>query len=159
MAALRVLAVAVGTGTVSYVFFVGERLKDWGLSDKAARSTKQAQAYVQKLIAFLEPDVVVTEKLAKHCRKGSNTKALIAAIARVGADAVGTLDVEVSRLQHFPNKYVEAASLAEAFPELKAWVPRKPRLWESAPRNVLLFEALGLAVGVREEASGVFLKV
>ena len=108
MAALRVLAVAVGTGTVSYVFFVGERLKDWGLSDKAARSTKQAQAYVQKLIAFLEPDVVVTVLDAANLERN-----LYLAVQVLEMEAPVVVALNMADVAEEQNIHIERSKLRE----------------------------------------------
>ena len=52
----------------------------------------------------------------------------------------------LTRQQAYPNKFFEANDLAERFPELAAWVPKRPKLWEREPRNLVYFEALALAV-------------
>ena len=54
--------------------------------------------------------------------------------------------VSLTREQNQPNKFAEAAALAERFPDLAAWLPRRPKLWEREPRNLVYFEALALAV-------------
>ena len=38
--------------------------------------------------------------------------------------------------------------MAEQFPEIAGWVPKKPRSWETEPGNTIYFEALGLAAVV-----------
>ena len=146
-AGLRVLSVAVATGRVGYAFLVGGKLCDWGLSRKASRSPEQAASQVRQWIAYFRPDVVVTEKVEARTRKGEKTKRLIDAIAAVGRDAK-LLDVAVSRIRTFKNKYAEAAALAEQFPEIKPWLPRTRRIWDPEPRNTIYFEALALAVCV-----------
>lgn len=148
MARLKVLAIAVATGRVGYVYLIGNKLRDWGMSRKASRSTAEAAAQAQTWINELKPDVVVTEKLHRHSRKGSKTRDLIAAIARVASHNY-LLDVAVNRVQNFPCKYTEAKALVDRFPILSAWLPRKRRIWEPEPRSTIYFEALALALAVQ----------
>ena len=147
---LKVLAIAVATGRIGYVFMIGGELRDWGLSRKASKSPKHAAKQAKSWIDHLKPDVVVTEKTDDSSRKGEKTKLLIDAITNVTADAF-LLDVAVTRIKLFKDKYTEAKALAEQFPELKAWLPKKPRIWEPEPRNTTYFEALSLALQVQPE--------
>lgn len=150
MKQLKVLAIAVATGRIGYVFLKGKQLRDWGLSRKASKSPELAAKQAQTWINELKPDVVVTEKIEPGIRKGGKSKELIAAIARV-AEQNYLLDVSVQRMRHFKDKYTEAIALAEEFPELLPWVPKKRRIWEPEPRNTVYFEALAL---VKEVLSG-----
>ena len=144
------LSIAVATGRIGYVFMIGDRLRDWGLSRKASRSCLAAAEQAQRWINDLRPDVVVTEKLGNVTRKGKKARELIAAVARV-ADHNYLLDVAVERSQRFANKYLEAKALAERFPDLLPWVPKKRRIWEPESRNCTYFEALALALAVTDQ--------
>ncbi len=144
MAALRVLAVAVAKGRAGYVYLAGGELIDWNVSVKAVQSATDLAQWVQKLITDLKPDVVVTEKLTETCRKGRKTKGLIKAITELTSHNY-VLDVSVERPRNHQCKYTEAAELAECYPELRGWLPKKRRYWDSEPRNTILFEALALA--------------
>ena len=143
MARLRVLAIAVATGRIGYVFLNGGKLRDWGLSRKASKSPVLAAGQAQKWINELKPDVVVTEKL-DGSRKGRKSRDLIGAIARV-AENNYLLDVSVRRIRTYKNKYAEATALVAEFPDLLPWMPRKRRIWEPEPRNTVYFDALVLA--------------
>ncbi len=147
MKRLKVLAIAAATGRIGYVFLVGGRLLDWGLSRKASKSPELAAAHTQKLIDTLKPDVIITEDIPKSSTKGSKTRRLVEAIAFVAGKAK-LLDVRAKRLQEFANKYEEATHLAVRFPEIAAWVPKKRRLWDSEPRQTVLFDALALSIYV-----------
>jgi ribosomal protein L17 len=144
MKQLKILAIAAATGRIGYVFLIGGKLRDWGLSRKASKSPALAAAQTQTWINELQPDVVVTEKVSTTSTKGTKTRHLIEAIAKVATRAK-LLDVAVSRLHTHKNKYEEAKYLGERFPEINAWVPRMRRIWEPEPRNTILFEALALA--------------
>ncbi|MCP4184138.1 MAG: hypothetical protein GY761_12610 [Hyphomicrobiales bacterium] len=145
MARLKVLAIAVATGRIGYVFFDGDVLKDWKLSKKASKSPTEAKTYVTKLIAFFKPDVVVTERIDKNSRKGDHAKRIITTIAKV-AENHELLDVSVPRLQAFKNKYEEARELVLRFPDLRPRLPKEPRIWQSEPFGTIYFEALALAL-------------
>ena len=148
MAKLKILAIAVATGRIGYVFLKGKKLRDWGLSRKASKAPELAARQAQTWINELKPDVVVTEKIEAGSRKGRKSKELIAAIARAAAHNY-LLDVSVRRLRAFKDKYTEAKALAAEFPELVPWLPKKRRIWEPEPRNTVYFEALVLAQQVR----------
>ena len=150
MKRLKVLVFAAATGRIGHVFLLGERLLDWGMSMRASRSPRDAAEHATKVIAHLNPDVVVTEELPKSSTKGWKTRQLLDA---VGAVALHTrlLDIRAKRQHSFPNKYEEAAYLATRFPEIAAWVPKKRRLWEPEPRATVLFEALALGLSVITE--------
>ena len=147
MAVLRILSIAVASGRVGYTYLIGGRLKDWRVSDKAAKSEKHAARETQKWIDELKPDAVVTEKPEEAAKKGEKTKGIIAAIARV-AERNHLLDVQVKRQHDYQDKYEEAAAIAERYPDIKAWVPKKRRFFDNEPRNTVLFEALSLAEAV-----------
>lgn len=140
----RLLALAAASGRVGMVFFIGQRLMDWRISDHAANSPATASCYARKLIAFLKPDVVVTERIADAEHKGDKTKALVLAMAEMAAHHE-VLDVAITRTCRFPNKYDEADVLAARYPELAPWKPKKRRFFDNEPRNTVLFEALALA--------------
>lgn len=145
--ALRILSIAAATGRIAYVYLIGDRLMDWRISDKASTSTSEAKAASERWIETLQPDVVVTEIAVSKTRKGDNTRQLIDAIAEA-AETAKVLDVKVTREQTFANKYEEAAALAERYPELLPWVPRRRRFFDNEHRNTVLFEALALAQSI-----------
>ncbi|MGB3316256.1 MAG: hypothetical protein WBB85_17780, partial [Albidovulum sp.] len=110
--ALKMLAIAAASGRIAYVYFIGDHLMDWRISHKASKTPDNAIAAAKTWIADLTPDVVVFEQAETAAKKGLHAKALIAAMAEVAA-AAPLLDVRIEREQHYPNKYFEAAALAE----------------------------------------------
>lgn len=147
MTPFRVLSVAAATGRIGYVYFEGGQPVDWALTRKASRSPKDAAAYARNWITLLRPDVLITEKVGRHTRKGAKTRALIAAIATEAASHA-LHDIAVPRQQHYPNKYTEAAVYAERFHELRPLLPAKRRIWDKEPPNITYFEAVALALTV-----------
>lgn len=144
MTGLRVLSIAAGTGKIGYVFLVGGKLEHWILSAKASETPELAAQQAERWIDELESEVVITEKLDQHSRKGALTKQIIAAIAEVAEDRYLN-DIKIPHVQKFQNKYEEAQELAKLYPDILSWMPKKPRIWEREPRNMIYFEALALA--------------
>jgi len=147
MARLNILAITVATGRIGYVYFAGHQLRDWGLSITASKNPIMAASTTRKWLKLCHPDVVITEKIVRSSRKGAATRQLIEAISSVAAAALVN-DVRVPRLQRYQNKYEEADALTKRFPEIQPWKPRRPRLWESEPRNMIYFEAIALALEI-----------
>ena len=132
------------------MFFIGDKLKHWAISVKASKPPKLAAKQAGQWIDELEPDVVITEKIGKHSHKGKLTKQLIAAIATVAENRYLN-DIAVPRVQNFRNKYEEAKELARQYPDILPWMPKRPRIWESEPRNMIYFEALALALALNSK--------
>ncbi len=147
MARLKVLAIAAATGRIGCVFLIGGKLKHWAMSVKASKSPEMAANQTTKWIDEFEPEVVITEKITKRSHKGKLTKQLIAAIAKVAENRYLN-DIVIPRAQNFQNKYEEAKELANQYPDILPWLPKRPRIWESEPRNMIYFEALALALEV-----------
>jgi hypothetical protein len=147
MAALKILTIAVAKGRAGYVYTTGAELRDWGVSVQAVKSATNLAGWVQELINDLKPDVVVTEKITKRCRKGRKSKRLISAVTELASHNY-VLDVSIERPRRYSCKYTEAEALAKRYPELAGWRPKKRRYFESEPRNTILFEALALAEAV-----------
>ncbi|MCP4289289.1 MAG: hypothetical protein GY792_33520 [Gammaproteobacteria bacterium] len=150
---VKLLAIAVRSGKIGHVFLIDKRLRDWDLSRKASKSPVHAAEYAQQLINKLEPTLLVSERLDPNSRKSAASKQNIRAIAGVGEHNY-LLDVSVPRKQAETNKVAEARELAGRFPEIRSWVPRPRRLWETEPRYLTVFEALGLAVQVIDQPDG-----
>ena len=147
MEANRVLAIAVATGRVGYVFLVDKKLYGWSLSRKTAESTEQAARFAKDWIDRMRPDVVVYEKITDGWRKGEAVRAVIGAIALVAEDEP-LFDVAIPRPHRFLNKFEEAEAFADQYPELRPRLPKRRKLWNSEPRNTTIFEALVLALEV-----------
>lgn len=153
MSDLRVLAVAAATGRVGYMFLDCGIPRDWKYSKTAFRSPKDARKHAEAWIAYYNPDVMITERITKHSRKGARTRRIIATIASVAANGAPN-DIVVPRVQAHKNKYAEARALAKRFPELRPRLPRKPRCWQSEPFGTICFEALSLALQVIDDHVG-----
>lgn len=145
---LRMLAFAVATKRAAFVVIDRHELVDWGVSVKAAESAAEITAWANSVIEATTPEVVITERLDGSCRKGENTRALITVVSSLAATHA-VLDIAVSRPHGHPSKYEEAADLAERYPALLGWLPRKRRAMDNETRNTVLFEAVALAEKVR----------
>ena len=150
MAAYRTLAIAVATGRVGYVYLEDKQLVDWHVSRKAAKSIDAAASHAKSWIEIFSPEVVVTETINNQCAKGRNTIALIAAIEQIAHDAP-VLNATVTKARAYRNKYEEASALVKLYPELAQRQMCKPQAWLTEPRRTVIFEALSMALKVRDE--------
>lgn len=136
---------AVGTGKVGFAYLVDGELMDWRLSIRASRSFDAAFKQALSWITYYRPELVVLEQIEADSRKGTHSQSLILAIESAANNA--NIDhVSMVRPSSGPNKYVDAAALAQEFPQIAPWLPHKRRLWETEPRNIIYFEALALAM-------------
>ena len=142
---LTVLALAARCSRVGYVLIVDGLAKDWALSRVASLDPQAASTYLAGWIDRFNPNVIVLEDYQSAGRKADRTKTILKALQHTAATSSAVV-TSLVREQTYPNKFVEAHDLVERFPELAAWVPRRPRLWEREPRNLVYFEALALAV-------------
>lgn len=149
---LRVLAITVASGRIGYVFLIGGRLEDWGMSRTGTSSEKAAAEVAKRWIAKMRPIVVITEDHTAPSRKGKRSRCLISALANTAKQS-DVIDVQVRPHRTLGNKYQEAKAMAEDFPELCPWVPKPRRIWDSEPRAMVYFEALSLAVEVMKNPS------
>lgn len=147
MAALRMLVISAARRRIGHVFFIGEKLMDWQVSEKAARSPEHAAEAAQNWINEFRPDVVVTERVLLDSRKSKRTRALIGAIANV-ADHNYVLDVSIERPSPETSKYAEAKMFAERYPAIADWLPKRRRVFDNEPRNSVLIDAIALAESV-----------
>ena len=148
MAGYKVLGIAAATGKVGYALLEGERLADWGLSKAASKSPALAAAKAKTWIELLKPESVVSEQLTKRSKKSGKTIELLAAIAKVAEDAP-IVNAVVPRIRLYKDKYEHAEALARRFPDLQSRLPKKPPVWLSEPRNMIIFEALTLALSLK----------
>ena len=149
MAALNILAVAVASGRVGYVFLRGTQVQDWAVTTTVSGKTTDLVAFVQELINTLKPNVIVTERCDEDCRKGPNTRRLIQSIAQLASHNY-VLDVAVTRPRPFQSRYEEAADAVTRHPDLIGYLPQqKWRFFETEPRNMVVFDALALAEAIR----------
>jgi hypothetical protein len=141
----RVLAVAVASGKMAYVFLIDGKLKDWHCSRAASLSPPKGRSLLRRAVARLEPDLVVSEDPFKPTRKSGSSKDSLYALVQELTDSA-TPHRLVQRGQQFANKYEEAHVLAKRFPALAPWLPKTPKIWEAEPVSAIYFEALSMAV-------------
>ncbi|NSY37537.1 hypothetical protein [Leisingera sp. ANG59] len=127
------------------LYLQGIKLYDWQVSEKAGQSPESAIEALRTWFNRYKPEIVISQNPDVPGRKGADTIAVLAAIARAieDADVHGIL---VTRAQRFNNLYEEATALAKRYPALQGKCPRKPKCWEDEPRGVIYFEALALAL-------------
>lgn len=145
MAALSILSIAVASGKAGFVLIQDGKLRDWGITVKAAKSGADLVGFVQNLINQLQPDVIVTEDCKQGSRKGKRAKKLIASVSALASHNT-VLDVSVARPRVYPSKFEEAQALAARHPEIAGYLPtHRRRNFDFEPRSMVLFEAVALA--------------
>ncbi|AGI68690.1 hypothetical protein OAN307_c31560 [Octadecabacter antarcticus 307] len=140
----RVLAIAVASGKVAYVFLIDGKLKDWHCSRAASLSAPKGRSLFRRAVARFEPSLVVTEDPFKPTRKSGISLEVLNALVQELTDSA-TPHHLVQRDQQFANKYHEAQSLAKRFPAIAPWLPKTPKIWEAEPVSAIYFEALSMA--------------
>lgn len=149
MAGYRTLAIAAGTGRIGYVYLEDRKLIDWHISEKAASTIDAAANFAKDCIDIFTPELVVTEAINEKCNKGRDTIALIAAIEQTANDAP-VLNAAITKAQAYRNKYEEAKALVDEYPELLSRLVETIFPWKKEPRRMILFEALSMALQVRD---------
>ena len=143
MAGVRSLSVAVSTGRVSTVYFIGKEVVGWKQSRTAAKNTQNAARITQAWVRGFKPDIMLCEQSQTASCKGLHAQTVLETIATVFENADG-LDIRLPRIQSYQNKYVEAKALAAKYPALADLCPEQPPIWLPEPRNMGYFEALAL---------------
>ena len=146
----RVLAVAARAGRVGFVVVDNGELIWWEASEKASEEKEidnaaaAAAALLREWITTYQPDCLVSENPDSATNKSGKQIPILQALASVGED-LPIRNRLVQRKQLFANAYIEAKHLAKQFPELKGYLPKKPKIWQSEPYRLVIFEALALA--------------
>ena len=139
----RGVALAASSGKVGLVCLEGTELLDWEISIGASQSVDGAFEQATYWFRYYRPEVVITEDIPGHSRKGDNTRAVVEAI-RAAADDLDIPWSEVVPVKRFNNKFEAAAEIAAEYPQLKPWLPEPRRRWEAEDRKIILFEAMTL---------------
>ncbi|WP_284126417.1 hypothetical protein [Parerythrobacter aestuarii] len=128
------------------------KLSHWQIATSGYQSDSKMRLLTISLLCDHRPNVVVTEKLDRHCRKGPKAKALIGVIHDATYEA-NILLVPTNRAHEFVNKYAEAEALVARYPELTPWLPQREKFYDNEPRNTVLFEALSMTEKVMRGSS------
>lgn len=137
------VALAASSGKVGLVCLEDTELLDWEISIAASQSVDGAFEQATYWLRYYRPEVVITEDIPEHSRKGDNTRAVVEAI-RAAADDLEIPWVEVVPVKRFDNKFKAAAHIATEYPQLAPWLPEPRRPWEAEDRKIILFEAITL---------------
>lgn len=149
---LRMASFAAARGRVACVFFIGDSLMDWRISDRASQSVEKARTWMEQVFAELHPEILLTEDTRFSEKKSEHVKSIIDAVSRLGEDHQ-LLNPRIRRQHDYANKYEEADVIAERYPELKPWLSGWRRFFENEPRNTVLFEAVSYALYILRDPS------
>lgn len=153
MKPVRVLAIAATSRRIGYVFIVRSKLMEWRTSARPLTSNNAAAGMLHALIDAFHPDIVVTEKILASDRKGERARMAINAMRREAVRICVPITT-LRRVRRLPSKYEEAQSLADTYPVITPWVPKKRKCFESEPVNIVLFDALSIAHAFRKRQQG-----
>ena len=143
------MAIAVATGRIGYVMLADDKLVDWDISQVASHSPKRAAAKTKEWVELLKPEVLVTEALGSNRRKRGKTLSLMEAVGQAARESEA-ITVTIAKVRNHRNKYQEARILAQKYPELRPRLANKPACWLTEPRRMILFEALALALRLKQ---------
>ena len=105
------------------------------------------------MLREINPTVVVIENwVHASCRRSARVRTLLLDVVVV-AHKGGATAFTYSR-RHVRNAFGQAgkskdaiaAAIADQLPALRAWLPRRRRIWESEHHSMAIFEAAALAV-------------
>lgn len=149
---LRILAIDPTWYGFAYAVFENQGV----LLDFGTTGAKNVTVKLTYLTEQYRPHVMVLEAVApRDRRRGKYTKDLTWKMCRHAVAnhiRLAILSKETIRHAFAPAhcKYERAVKLATLFPELKPYVPRKRKIYESEPRRANLFDAVALGVAFTE---------
>ena len=153
---VKVVGLSVATRSVGYVVAEAPLFAtDWGVKHIGSNSNGEAVKKAEKLLDWERPHVVVVENYAgAGSRRSKRMEELIKEIVEV-AIRLGIVVASYSRgviREAFSSfgvrsKYDIALVLSHLYPCLRSKFPRrKPRIWESEPRGMAVFDAAALLI-------------
>lgn len=82
----KLLAIAVSSGKVGFVYLSGGDLLDWGLSVRASRSVDNAFEQATRWLSLYRPGLLIIEHFDQGTRKGRHAQSLVAAAQAAATD-------------------------------------------------------------------------
>ncbi len=156
----RILAIAPSTRGFGFALVEGlDTLADWGVKSVTGDKNPGCIAQVEKMVAHYQPDVVVLEDTStKPFRRSTRIRALgkqIITLAKSHNVIAVLFSKEQVRQAFFDDgqgtKYALAEIIAKKFSdELGFRLPPKRRPWMSEDYRMDIFDAVALALMVRQ---------
>jgi Holliday junction resolvasome RuvABC endonuclease subunit len=156
----RILAIAPSTKGFGYAVLEGDKmLVDWGVKSVKGDKNSRSIEKVEELIAHYEPQVLVLEDtVAKGSRRSARIQALtkrVIVLAEGRSIKVAMFSQKQVRRVFCGDgcgtKHALAEIIAERFPEeLGFRLPAKRRAWTSEDSRMDIFDAVALALMLRE---------
>ena len=159
----RILAVAPSTRGVGFAVLEGkETLVNWGVKSITGDKNSHSLARIKELITQYEPAVLVLEDcLAAKSRRNPRIRSLGKRIIKLATNHRLLIKLfsreQVNRIFFMEGKgtkHALAEMLAQRFPEeLGFRVPPQRKPWTSEDCRIDMFDAVALALAVRQNAS------
>jgi len=148
-----VLSVAPATRGMAYAIFEKETEPiDWGIKTARINKNRKCEGYVESLISFYQPDVLVLERLEDNHRRERADQLLTTIeklavfkgveVVRVSRDDVKTVFGQFGG----STKQSIAKTITLWFPELKHRMPRYRKPWLPEAHSMVLFECFALGL-------------
>jgi Holliday junction resolvasome RuvABC endonuclease subunit len=155
----RILGIAPSTRGLGFAVLDGDKLVDWGVKTVNGDKNKQCLLKLEEMISHYRPGVMVLEDAsAKDSRRSAR-------IRKLGQQMMALAKNHKVRVELFSRKQVRKAFfadgrgtkdslaeiLAKRFPEeLGFRLPRKRRPWMSEAYQMGIFDAVALALMLRQ---------
>ena len=149
MQTIRILAVAVATGRIGYVYFEDQQLAKFEISRKGFEDIGKAASTFEEWLKRTRPNIVVTEKINDRCRKGERSRQIIQTISVVASHHY-VHDICIPMQRNGRTRYEQAVHFSQIYPEISERLPQKNKSWQSEDRAMILFDALTLAHPILE---------
>lgn len=134
----------------------GMRLVDWGIAKLYSRNDEEFLSRMEGMIDRYRPSHLALED-NEHSRRGNgakkraNTAFVLGNLRNIPTIYVGRSELRTFvGLSERATNYELALRIAELFPELATHLPRRRRLWESEAERMNVFQAVALAVAMRD---------
>lgn len=155
---LRILAIDPASKGFGFAVVEGaDRLVDWGVARVWTRSELEFVARVDAAITQYRPTVVAFETIPTDRRRARSARRLVALSKYLRDRDTQIAPVSPTQLaKTFPppvvTKRQRAETIAVAFPELKAWLPRHRRPWMTEDERMHIFDAAAIAIAAQAAA-------
>lgn len=151
----RVLAVDPGSRSLGYAVFEGpDLLVDWGIKNARRDKKRLNLAIVMALVSRFKPDVLVAEDCGHRSSRRSRRirqlmKDMFLMVRKAGVKRCAVSLAAVRR--HFAThdakgKHAIAQAIAERFPGLASYLPRRRKAWQTQDPSMDIFDAVALAL-------------
>jgi hypothetical protein len=146
----RLLAIDPTRHGFAYVLLESQILIDWGVVDAGEEASAAAHRLEALISRYTPTSLIIEHHMLTESRRSPRAREFLVAVELLGLlQGVAVERISRSRLaETFPdakNKHDIALLLADRYPELRMWRPRRRKPWMSEDERMNIFDALALA--------------